>query len=122
MIERNVHSPARRITLIADGTTQSMHSFFIQWLRMIISTGRSLRKFFLLECSFVSSKKNSASQILYEIEHGVQSISESEWPAFLYPRGTNPDVEDDQEGLFRGYLLPMVGLISIYAHILNSST
>ena len=39
----------------------------------------------------------------------MQDISESEWPAFLYPQGTNPDVKDDQAGLFRGYLLVFKG-------------
>jgi len=61
------------------------------------------------------SDKLFPRQIVYEIEHGVQQISESEWPAFLYPQGTNPDVEDDQAGLFRGYLLPRV---SFYSYII----
>ena len=72
---------------------------------------------------FVFLTNPLARQIVYEIEHGIQTISENEWPAFLYPRGTNPDVEDDQEGLFRGYLLPRVSFISfVYqSEILMSS-
>ena len=50
------------------------------------------------------------SDIMYEAEHGKIDISECKWPAFLYPLGSSPDVEDDQLGLFRGYLLPRVGL------------
>ena len=46
---------------------------------------------------------------MYEAEHGMIDISECEWPAFLYPLGSSPDVEDDQIGLFRGYLLTQVG-------------
>lgn len=59
------------------------------------------------------------SQIVYEIEHGIQRISESEWPAFLYPQGTNPDVEDDLAGLFRGYLLPRVSLVLLFPGTVN---
>ena len=61
--------------------------------------------------NFTSSDKFYLRQIVYEIEHGVQLISESEWPAFLYPLGTNQDVKDDLAGLFRGYLLPRVCFI-----------
>ena len=46
---------------------------------------------------------------MHEAEHGTLIISECEWPAFLYPIGTNPDVEDDQLDLFWGYLLTQVG-------------
>lgn len=49
---------------------------------------------------------------MHDAEHGVIDISECEWPSYLYPQGTSPDVEDDQKGLFRGYLLPMVCPIS----------
>jgi hypothetical protein len=45
------------------------------------------------------------SDIMYEAEHGKIDISECEWPAFLYPLGSSPDVKDDQLGLFQGYLL-----------------
>jgi hypothetical protein len=45
---------------------------------------------------------------MHEAEHGKIDISECEWPAFLYPLGTSPDVEDDQLNLFRGYLLTRV--------------
>lgn len=47
---------------------------------------------------------------MHEAEHGLINISECEWPAFLYPPGTSPDVEDDQLGLFRGYLLIRVSV------------
>ena len=47
---------------------------------------------------------------MHEAEHGLINISECEWPAFLYPPGTSPDVEDDQSGLFRGYLLIRVSV------------
>ena len=50
------------------------------------------------------------SDIMHEAEHGLINISECEWPAFLYPPGTSPDVEDDQLGLFRGYLLIRVSV------------
>lgn len=46
---------------------------------------------------------------MHEAEHGIIEISECEWPAYLYPIGTSPDVEDDQLDLFRGYLLLRVG-------------
>jgi hypothetical protein len=46
---------------------------------------------------------------MHEAEHGMVSISECEWPSFLYPTGTSPDVDDDQKDLFRGYLLTRVG-------------
>jgi hypothetical protein len=47
---------------------------------------------------------------MHEAEHSLIDISECEWPAYLYPLGTSPDVEDDQLGLFRGYLLLRVGI------------
>jgi hypothetical protein len=45
---------------------------------------------------------------MHDCENSLIDISEYEWPSFLYPQGTTPDVEDDQAGLFRGYLLLMV--------------
>jgi hypothetical protein len=47
-------------------------------------------------------------EIMHDIENGVMDISESEWPAFLYPQGKIPDFEDDRDGLFMGYLLTRV--------------
>ena len=44
-------------------------------------------------------------------------ISESEWPAYLYPPDTSPDVEDDRKGLFRGNLLPIVSFLIDKIHI-----
>jgi hypothetical protein len=60
---------------------------------------------------------------MHNAEMGLSDISECEWPCFLYPRGTKYDLNDDRDGLFRGYLLPMVCLIclmltGIYAQIL----
>ena len=52
---------------------------------------------------------------MHNAEMGLSGISECEWPCFLYPRGTTYDLKDDREGLFRGYLLPMVCLRLIYA-------
>ena len=52
------------------------------------------------------------SDIMYEAEHGKIDISE--WPAFLYPLGSSPDVEDDQLGLFRGYLHKWVFVLTYY--------
>jgi hypothetical protein len=80
----------------------------------------NLREFFLDLVGF-HLMNFPLTQIVYDIEHGVQSISESEWPAFLYPQGTNPDLENDEEGLFRGYLLPRVvwfQVILMYVQIL----
>jgi hypothetical protein len=56
---------------------------------------------------------------MHDMEMGLSDISELEWPSFLYPRGTTYDISDDQDGLFRGYLLPIVCLGSIYVHIIN---
>ena len=58
---------------------------------------------------------------MHDAEMGLSDISECEWPCFLYPRGTKYDINDDRDGLFRGYLLPMVCLVClmlIYAQIL----
>jgi hypothetical protein len=55
---------------------------------------------------------------MHDAEMGLSDISECEWPSFLYPQGTPFDLEDDREGLFRGYLLPMVCLVLIEVHIL----
>jgi len=55
---------------------------------------------------------------MHEAEMGISEISECEWPSFLYPRGTTFDLDDNRDGLFRGYLLPMVCLLLIYAPIL----
>ena len=52
---------------------------------------------------------------MHDAEMGLVDISESEWPSFLYPQGTNGDLDDDRTDLFRGYLLPIVGLILLYA-------
>ena len=117
-IKKNFHSLAGWITLIVDGATHNLQYFFIRWQLMITSVPRTLREF--LFYPLVLCLMNSFRQILYEIEHGMLKISESEWPAFLYPRGTNPDVEDDQAGLFRGYLLPRVCFILIYVQRLIS--
>lgn len=111
-IEKNIRSLARQISLSVDGTTHNMQFFFTQWRFMTISMGTNLRESLIFLFLFVwwISLTPKKRQIIYEIEHGEQTISESEWPAFLYPRGTSPDVEDDQAGLFRGYLLPRVSL------------
>ena len=45
---------------------------------------------------------------MHDAENGVIDISECEWPAYLYPLDRSPDIDDDLEGLFRGYLIPMV--------------
>jgi hypothetical protein len=50
------------------------------------------------------------SDIMHEAENGMIDISESEWPSFLYPLGSTPDVEDNQLDLFRGYLLIRVSV------------
>jgi len=55
---------------------------------------------------------------MHEAEMGISEISECEWPSFLYPCGTTFDLDDDRDGLFRGYLLLMVCLLLIYAPIL----
>jgi hypothetical protein len=49
---------------------------------------------------------------MHDVEMGLVDISESEWPTFLYPLGTNGDEDDDRVNLFRGYMLPIVCLIS----------
>ena len=122
MIRKNFRFLVRQITPSVGGTTQSMLHFFIQWHRMITLTQRSLRKSFLNTFGLLFLTNSSPRQIVYEIEHGVQQISESEWPAFLYPQGTDPDVEDDQAGLFRGYLLPRVSFISYVVYLILMST
>lgn len=58
----------------------------------------------------INDSESSYSDIMHEAEHGIIDISESEWPSFLYPLGTSPDVEDDQLDLFRGYLLVRVSV------------
>ncbi|KAF8814888.1 hypothetical protein BYT27DRAFT_7156659 [Phlegmacium glaucopus] len=45
---------------------------------------------------------------MHDAEMGLVDISESEWPTFLYPLGTNGDEDDDRVNLFRGYMLPIV--------------
>lgn len=50
---------------------------------------------------------------MHDIEMGVIDISECEWPRFLYSQDTKWDLEDDRVGLFRGYLLPIVGCFFI---------
>jgi len=55
---------------------------------------------------------------MHDAEMGICPISECEWPTFLYPHGTGYDLEDEREGLFRGYLLPIVCITFIYAEIL----
>jgi hypothetical protein len=45
---------------------------------------------------------------MHDCENGVMVISESEWPAFLYPKDMPPDIEDDRKGLFMGYMLTRV--------------
>jgi hypothetical protein len=45
---------------------------------------------------------------MHDAGNGSIDICESEWPCYLYPEGTTPDVDDDLTGLFRGYLLPRV--------------
>ena len=55
---------------------------------------------------------------MHDAEMGLCPISECEWPTFLYPHGTSYDLEDEREGLFRGYLLPIVCITFIYAEIL----
>jgi len=52
---------------------------------------------------------------MHDADMGLVNISESEWPSFLYPLGTNADENDDRVDLFRGYLLPIVGLNLISA-------
>ena len=52
-------------------------------------------------------------------EMGLSDISECEWPCFLYPRSTKYDLEDNHDGLFWGYLLPMVCLMLIYADFMQ---
>jgi hypothetical protein len=47
---------------------------------------------------------------MHNAEMGLSDISECEWPCFLYPWGTRYDLDDDRDGLFRRYLLPMVCL------------
>jgi hypothetical protein len=49
---------------------------------------------------------------------GVIDISKSEWLRFLYPQDTACDLDNDQAGLFRGYLLPTVHFNLIYAETL----
>ena len=57
---------------------------------------------------------------MHNAEMGLSDISECEWPCFLYPRGTKYDIKDDRDGLFRGYLLPMVCLtMLIYADFIH---
>ena len=56
---------------------------------------------------------------MHNAEMGLSDISECEWPCFLYPRGTKYDLKDDRDGLFRGYLLPMVCLMLIYADFIQ---
>ena len=55
---------------------------------------------------------------MHDAQMGVIDISESEWPRFLYPQDTACDLDNDQAGLFRGYLLPIVSLNLIYAETL----
>ncbi|KAF8804203.1 hypothetical protein BYT27DRAFT_7194949, partial [Phlegmacium glaucopus] len=45
---------------------------------------------------------------MHDAEMGLVDISESKWPTFLYPLGTNGDEDDDRVNLFRGYMLPIV--------------
>ena len=52
---------------------------------------------------------------MHDAEMGQVDISECEWPSFLYPHGTDGDLEDDRTDLFRGYLLPIVSLTVIYS-------
>jgi len=37
---------------------------------------------------------------MHDAEMGLVDISESEWPSFLYPQGTNGDLDDDRADLF----------------------
>lgn len=51
---------------------------------------------------------------MHDAENGVIDISECEWPAYLYPSDRCSDIDDDLEGLFRGYLLPTVCLTLLH--------
>lgn len=51
---------------------------------------------------------------MHDTDNRIIDISECEWPCFLYPEGTSPDVEVDLTGLFRGYLLPRAFITFMY--------
>ena len=52
---------------------------------------------------------------MQDLDDAVAHVSESEWPAYLYSSNTSPDVENDQDGLFRGELLPIVSSLIVHA-------
>ncbi|KAF9554487.1 hypothetical protein CPC08DRAFT_766696 [Agrocybe pediades] len=49
---------------------------------------------------------------IYDLANGETDVSESEWPYYLYETGTVFNPDDDLNGLFRGYLIPIV-----YRHV-----
>jgi hypothetical protein len=55
-----------------------------------------------------------------KVNDGTVQICASEWPSFLYSDDAPFDPEDEEVGLFRGYLLLRVSLSSsstfIYKH------
>ncbi|KAF9551568.1 hypothetical protein CPC08DRAFT_768683 [Agrocybe pediades] len=58
---------------------------------------------------------------IYDLANGEIDVSESEWPYYLYETGTVFNPNDDLNGLFRGYLIPIASILVIsmlvYRHV-----
>ena len=115
----NFHCLEKRTIRNVDGAILNMRYLFILRRCLTIFLVRNTSKFtFFILIIYITLLQLIHRNVMHDAEHGVIDISECEWPSFLYPQGTSPDVEDDQKGLFRGYLLLMVFLTS---YILTSA-
>jgi hypothetical protein len=106
MIERNIRCQIKIKWMNVDGIIQNTDSIYVLKCWLTVSVLQTSSEFFGFEYQRPDHSMHTHRTTMHDLQMGLILISESEWPSFLYPQGTEWDLDDDKTELFRGYLLP----------------